>query len=79
MKIKELNAKVEQLRNLTGGDFKLDHNASGYKVYLMDGGGVLLDNVITSERLSSSETWRAINTFLNGFLFTETLKRLNKH
>lgn len=78
MKLKELTSKVEQLKEITGEEFKLDHNQAGYKVYLMDNkaGGVLLDNVITSERLTARETWRAINTFLNGFLFLETMNRL---
>jgi len=76
MKLKELSEKLKQVKSITGEEFKLDHNQAGYKVYLMEGDRVLLDNIITSERLTACETWRALNTFLNGFLFLETLKRI---
>ena len=76
MKFKELNEKLKQVKSITGEELKLDHNQAGYRVYLMEGDSVLLDNIITSERLTARETWRALNTFLNGFLFLETLKRI---
>ena len=68
--LKELQAKVDQLKNITKQNFHLQKDHNGYKVLLIDEStGGIKDDIITFRSQSKNDLWYSIDIFIKGLLF----------
>ena len=68
--LKELESKVNQLKNITKENFHLQKDHNGFKVLLIDEStGGIKDDVVTFRSQSKDALWYSIDIFIKGFLF----------